>query len=182
VPGLKTGYAFLPEDLVEPVLHQKGNHDFGSNNFAQHLISRAMESGEYARQVERLKETYRRKRDLMLDALGARFAGFPGGPVTWTRPGGGLYVWVTFPPSLPTGRQSELFTACLSEGVIYVPGEYCYEAGAADPMAGRTMRLCFGVVPEAQIVEGVARLARAANRRAAAAEELEPQMNADKRR
>jgi 2-aminoadipate transaminase len=163
-PGLKTGYTFLPDELVEPVLHQKGNHDFGSNNFAQHLISRAIETGAYARQVKRLRETYRRKRDVMLSALDDEFGDFPGGPVSCTRPGGGLYVWATFPPSVPTPRDGALFAACLGEGVLYVPGEYCYEAGVCPDMASRTMRLCFGVVPQDKIVEGVRRLARAARR------------------
>ena len=163
-PGLKTGYSFLPDELVEPVLHQKGNHDFGSNNFCQHVISRAIETGAYAEQVARLREVYRRKRDVMLAALAESFAGFPGGPVSSTRPGGGLYVWVTFPASVPTVRDGELFAACLEEGVLYVPGEYCYEAGAGGEMARRTMRLCFGVVPEEKIREGVRRLAAAARR------------------
>ena len=55
-----------------------------------------------------------------------------------------------------------MFTACIDQGVLYVPGEYCYEAGDAGDLAGRTMRLCFGVVPEEKISEGVRRLATAA--------------------
>src|SRR5262249_46691742 len=46
-PGLKTGYGLLPRDLVEPLLRLKGNHDFGSNNFTQHVIDRLLESGKY---------------------------------------------------------------------------------------------------------------------------------------
>ena len=46
--GLKTGYALMPPDLVEPLLHLKGSHDFGSTNLAQHIIDRLMATGAYA--------------------------------------------------------------------------------------------------------------------------------------
>jgi len=51
-PGLKTGYGLLPQGLVEPVLLQKGNHDFGSNNLSQHLVLAAMKQGVYAEHVD----------------------------------------------------------------------------------------------------------------------------------
>src|ERR1700685_1599678 len=50
-PGLKIGYTAMPADLMEAVLHQKGNHDFGSPSLAQHIAVEAMTSGLYDQHV-----------------------------------------------------------------------------------------------------------------------------------
>ena len=160
-PGLKTGYGLLPRDLVEPVVLQKGNHDFGSANFCQHLLLAAMRSGVYARHVERLRRRYAAKRDAMLDALAEHLGPEGDGRAKWTHPTGGLYVYVTFPPGLDTGRDGDLFARALQEGVLYVPGEYCYAPDATRTVPRNTMRLSFGVADCDQIRLGVERLARA---------------------
>ncbi|MCC6420009.1 MAG: PLP-dependent aminotransferase family protein, partial [Gemmataceae bacterium] len=68
-PGLKTGYGFLPRDLLAPLLRLKGNHDFGSNNLTQHLLDRLLATGAYDRHVAALCDVYRAKRNALLDAL-----------------------------------------------------------------------------------------------------------------
>ncbi len=157
-PGLKTGYGVLPSSLVAPVLSLKGNHDFGSNNFAQLLLEQAMANGDYDRQVERLRITYKRKRDVLLESLETHFGGFEG--VSWTHPEGGLYVWLTVPEELDTGRAGPLFGRCLDRGVLYVPGEYSF---AETPGIVPTWhaRLCYGVPKEAELAEGIRRMAEA---------------------
>lgn len=158
-PGLKTGYGLLPRDLVEPVLLQKGSHDFGSTNLAQHLLLHAMRSGAYHEHVKVLCEAYRRKRDAMLAALDKQLGSLDG--ANWTRPRGGLYVWLTLPDHVDTGRESMLFGRAIAEGVLYVPGAFCYPDQAGRAVPTNHMRLSFGVTTESQIHEGVKRLARA---------------------
>jgi len=160
-PGFKTGYALLPRDLVEPVLAQKGNHDFGSNNLSQHLLLKAMQTGAYDKHVKVLRQVYASKRDAMLAALKENMTGVEG--AHWTHPTGGLYVYLTLPEHVHTGRHSPLFQRCLKEGVIYVPGGYCYGPDATRTVPQNTMRLSFGVSTAEQIREGIARLARAVN-------------------
>jgi 2-aminoadipate transaminase len=157
-PGLKTGYGLMPTELVAPLLHIKGNHDFGSNNLTQHLLDRLLESGAYDRHVAKLCDVYRGKRDALLAALDQEFAD---GSVRWTRPKGGLYVWLTFRPEVQTGPQSPLMKAALREGVLYVPGEFCYINGANAPIPTNEVRLSFGVASVEQIREAVRRLGRA---------------------
>jgi 2-aminoadipate transaminase len=157
-PGLKTGYGLMPRELVAPLLHIKGNHDFGSNNLTQHLLDRLLESGDYDRQVSKLRDVYRGKRDALLAVLDHEFAD---GSVRRTHPQGGLYVWLTFPPEVQTGPQSPLMKAALCEGVIYVPGEFCYINGANGPIPTNEARLSFGVASVEQIREAVRRLGRA---------------------
>lgn len=157
-PGLKTGYGVLPTSLVEPVLRLKGNHDFGSSNFNQVILDRLIEDGTYAQQVEILKDRYRRKRDVMLEALNEYVGNLDG--VSWTHPSGGLYVWLTLPEGVDTGLAGPFFQRCVNEGVLYVPGSYAY-AESPDLAPRNHARLCFGVPGEAELEEGVRRLARA---------------------
>jgi len=158
-PGLKTGFSVLPRGLMDPVLNLKGNHDFGSTNLAQHLLHHMIASGAYAEHVQELQRTYRTKKEAMLQAIASEFADFPG--VTWTHPDGGLYVWLTFPKHVNTGKAGELLDRALAEGVLYIPGELGHVPDAAGHIPDNEIRLSFGVADPAAIAEGVRRLRRA---------------------
>ena len=157
-PGLKTGYGIVPRELVGPLLRHKGNHDFGSNNLTQHLLDRLLANGAYDAHVARLRQVYRAKRDVLLEALAEEFHDEP--EVSWTHPAGGLYVWITFPPGMDAGPSGRLLAAALDEGVLYVPGEYGYSPENG-PVPRNEARLSFGVASSEQIREGVRRLRRA---------------------
>jgi 2-aminoadipate transaminase len=159
-PGLKTGYGLLPRELMAPLLRIKGNHVFGSNNLTQHLLLRLLESGAYDRHVARLCDVYRLKRDALLESLAEEFRDWRG--MRWTHPDGGLYVWLSFPAGVETGPDSPLMRAALREGVLYVPGRFCYVNGENGPVPTNEARLSFGVAQPWQIREAVRRLARAA--------------------
>ena len=155
-PGLKTGYVLVPRDLVAPLCNLKGNHDFGSTNLAQHVVSELMASGAYHRHVETLRGVYRAKRDALLQALAREFADWPA--VRWTRPAGGLYVWVTFPPHVNTGPSGPLVQRALDAGVLYVPGEYGHVPDEFGLVSTNELRLSFGVAGPDRLAEGVRRL------------------------
>jgi 2-aminoadipate transaminase len=92
----------------------------------------------------------------MLTAADDFFTEIPG--VSWVRPAGGLYVWMSLPEHVPTGFASPLFDEAVKRaGVMYVPGELSYAAGRPQ----NQMRLSFGVQPPAGIREGMRRLASA---------------------
>ena len=157
-PGIRVGWGFLPRDLVEPIESQKGNIDFGSPNFSQHLMAAVMELGLLRPHVETLRNHYREKLAATLKACDEYFGPIPG--VTWTPPTGGLYVWLRLPEHVDTGPNGTLIDRAVDEGVLYVPGEYCYP----DPTrnAGSNMiRLCFGVQSDDRIHRGIESLARA---------------------
>lgn len=155
-PGVKTGYAILPRDLVAPLCHLKGNHDFGSANVLQHVLDRLMATGAYHRHVEHLRGTYRAKKEAMLRALETEFADWP--EVTWTEPAGGLYVWLTFPSHLDAGPDGPLVGRAVEEGVLYVPGQYGHVPDAAGRVPRNEVRLSFGVASADRLVEGIRRL------------------------
>ena len=157
-PGLKTGYGILPEPLLRAVLRLKGNHDFGSANFNQKILERVLAGGLFEAHVAELVAMYRRKRDVMLGAMDDHLGGIDG--VSWTRPNGGLFLWLTVPEGLDTGPGGPLYPRCLAEGVLYVPGCYSYAPGPG--LAPRNhARICFGVPDEPDLIEGARRLAAA---------------------
>ena len=158
-PGFKTGYGILPASLLDPVLRLKGNQDFGSAHFNQQVLERLLADGTYERHVATLVAVYRGKRDVMLDALAEHFDPHDGA-VSWTRPVGGLFVWLTMPEEIDTGPDGALFGRALAEGVLYVPGALAF-AGAPGPAPKNHIRLCFGVPAAAELIEGARRLATA---------------------
>jgi 2-aminoadipate transaminase len=156
-PGLRVGFGVVPRELVGPLCDRKGNEDFGSANFNQHLLATVFEHGLYAGHVRVLRETYRAKRDAMLAAADRYFGNIA--DVEWVHPHGGLYVWMTLPDAVATGFESPLFErATKVEQVMYVPGEVCY-AGPATQNPRNQMRLSFGTQTLAGIDEGMRRLA-----------------------
>jgi len=159
-PGLRIGFGWLPQQLLEHVLRQKGNEDFGSSNFCQHLMHRAIASGRYAKHVEMLRVRYREKRDLMMQCVAEHFPE----EVEVIEPLGGMYLWASLPQGLNTGAGGLLFREALRRKVLYVPGEFCYcrEPGIDKPV--NKLRISFGKVTEENIVEGMTRLGEAVER------------------
>ena len=80
------------------------------------------------------------------------------------RSGGGLYVWVTLPQDVSTDLGQPLFERCLEQGVIYVPGSFCYLAEEGREIPRNQMRLSFGVPSVEDNRKGVRRLADAVHR------------------
>jgi 2-aminoadipate transaminase len=158
-PGLRVGFGLVPKVLVKPICDRKGNEDFGSSHFVQRLVCAVLESGRYDSHVEQVRTSYREKRDRMLAAAEKYFRDLP--EVTWVRPAGGLYVWMSLPAGIETGFDSPLFKqATKIDGVMYVPGELSY-GGPAATRKRNQMRLSFGVESPDRIEEGMRRLAAA---------------------
>ncbi|MCE9531602.1 MAG: PLP-dependent aminotransferase family protein [Planctomycetes bacterium] len=157
-PGLKTGYALLPSELIEPLLRLKGNHDFGSNNLSQYVLNALIENGAYHEQVRYLAGVYRQKRDAMLEALEREFSDLPG--THWTSPRGGMFVWLTLPEDINAGPSGKLLKECIREGVIYVPGEFGH-VGKPGTRPTNEARLSYGDASIEKIHEGIKRLRRA---------------------
>jgi 2-aminoadipate transaminase len=155
-PGIKTGYTAMPPDLLHAVLDQKGNHDFGSASLCQHIAAEALRSGRYLEQVERLKESYRAKRDTVLRALDTYMPKTDG--LHWTHPHGGLYVWLTLPPFINTSREG-MYQAAVEAGVLYVPGNFCHQPDENGHVPANHLRLCFGNVPADKVEMGIEKLA-----------------------
>ena len=160
-PGLRIGWGILPQHLVEPVCNQKGNIDFGSPHFNQLLMSEVIGQDRFAPHVDYLRQQYQKKLACMLGAAEREFGGLP--DVDWVEPKGGLYIWVTLPESIATGPDGALQQTAIDEGVLYVPGQYCFPVEGV-PIQANTMRLSFGVPSCEDIERGMAALAQATRR------------------
>ena len=108
-----------------------------------------MKNGDIQGHVREQNESLRTKRDAMLASLGENF----GDAATWTKPQGGLYVWLTLPEGADlAGLQEQAF----QEGVGYYNGTLF----SPDGRGANSMRLCFGYPTAETNYEGVAELAR----------------------
>ncbi len=157
-PGIRVGWGVLPSDLIGPVSGLKTSIDFGSPHFNQQLMSAVFERGLFEPHVATLRESYQVKLAAMLEALDDFLGDVPG--VCWQRPTGGLYVWLELPEELDAGPGGRLIEHALAEGVLYVPGEYCYPS-EGEPARKDRIRLSFGVQSVENIRRGIDALARA---------------------
>lgn len=158
-PGLRVGFGIVPKSLVEPIRARKGNEDFGSAHLNQQLLATVLGQDWYRPHAETVRQGYRTKRDALLSGIEEHFTDLDG--VSWMRPEGGLYVWMTLPPYIETGFGSPLFKrAAKFEHVMYVPGELCH-GGEPEEKPTNQMRLSFGVLDPANLKEAAVRLARA---------------------
>jgi 2-aminoadipate transaminase len=157
-PGIRVGWGVLPRGLIQPVLAVKGNVDFGSPNFNQLLMTAVLELDLYDNHVQRVRRNYREKLDAVLQAADEFLAPING--LKWVRPEGGLYVWLRLPEHIDAGVHGPLFDKAVEEGVLYVPGEYCYPK-ARVAVQKNTIRLSFGIQCRASLRRGIESLARA---------------------
>jgi 2-aminoadipate transaminase len=125
----------------------KQGSDLHTSTFAQTVAYEAARGGFLDRHVRRIREVYRERRDAMLAALERHF---PAG-VGWTRPQGGLFLWVTLPPGT---EAAALLPLALAEKVAFVPGAAFHARGGG----GNTFRLNFSYCRPEVIEEGVRRL------------------------
>jgi 2-aminoadipate transaminase len=146
-PGFRVGWVVANKNLIQKMVIAKQSLDLCTNVFSQAIIAEFLKEGLMDPHKEKIKELYKRKRDLMLDSL-ERY--FPPG-VKWTKPDGGLFLWV----SLPDGHNSkELLKKAVDKKVAFVPGN----SFATDGNIKNTMRLNFSNASDENIVEGIKRL------------------------
>ena len=146
-PGVRLGWAVAPAPVLQKMNIGKQSADLCSSSISQYFVSAYFESGPWADYVRSLTEIYRRRRDVMLDAL----AEYLPREASWTRPEGGLFIWATMPDYIDT---TDLLARALREQVAFVPGRAAY----LDGRGGSAMRLNFSGVGEDVIREGVRRI------------------------
>ena len=117
IPGIRIGWLAGPGPLIEKVTMAKQTADLCSSSLGQQLACRLSREGYVDRHISRLRKAYRQKRDAMICSMEQHF---PAG-VTFTRPGGGFFIWVNFPAYYPSS--SELLDLALQQNVAFVHGE-----------------------------------------------------------
>ncbi|KXU81907.1 PLP-dependent aminotransferase family protein [Aeromonas enteropelogenes] len=153
VPAFRLGWMMVPDWLRKKVTIAKQATDLHSNAFSQQVLHRFLCDNSLDAHLEKIKEVYGRQRAAMEAALARHCP--PG--VSYTRPEGGMFLWLTLPPSVSA---MALFDEAIKEKVAFVPGAPFY----VRPEIQNTLRLSFSCVDEATIEEGVKRLCRALTR------------------
>ena len=152
-PGLRLGWIVAPKEVILRLVQAKQGTDLHSSTFDQMVAYEVGRGGFIDRHVHRIREVYGHRRDVMLDALARALPDADALGVRWTRPKGGLFLWVVLPEAIDTG---ELLREAVAEKVAFVPGTSFFALGG-----GRnTMRLNFSHAQDPQIEEGIARLGR----------------------
>jgi 2-aminoadipate transaminase len=153
-PGFRLGWIVTPSAVSDEILFGKQPADLHTSSASQMATYEVCkQEGFLDEHIEKIREVYRHRRDVMLRALEQHF---PEG-CTWTKAQGGLFVWAEVPPSVDT---RELLAEALQENVAFVPGQSFHP----DRSGHNTMRLNFSNVPPERIEEGIARLGRAIKR------------------
>ncbi|NTU81784.1 MAG: PLP-dependent aminotransferase family protein [Chloroflexales bacterium] len=151
-PGLRVGWIVAPRPLLDQLVMLKQGLDLHTGSMAQAVAYYACRDGLLDQHIPRIRALYGERRDAMLAALAGERA-MPAG-TRWTRPGGGMFLWLTLPEQI---EAEALLERALAQKVAFVPGHQFHPGGGG----ANTMRLNFSHSGPAQIVEGVRRLGAA---------------------
>ncbi len=145
--GLRVGWALVPPSLKDKLVIASESSILCTSNFSQMTISNYLADQPWRDQIASFCELYKVRRDAMLQALDEHFPA----SATWTKPGGGFYVWVNLPPEIDTKL---LVPKAIVAKVAYVPGTAFY----ADGLGSWQLRLSFCHPTPERIHQGVAAL------------------------
>jgi 2-aminoadipate transaminase len=149
-PGLRLGWIVAPPEVISKLVQLKQGTDLHTSTFVQMVAYEVARDNFLDEHIKLIRRVYGERRNVMLEALEENFPP----EVTWTRPQGGLFLWV----SLPEGMDChQLFDAAIRENVAFVPGDSFYASNHADE-GRRHFRLNFSNAQPEQIREGIRRL------------------------
>ncbi|HKZ69730.1 MAG TPA: PLP-dependent aminotransferase family protein [Anaerolineales bacterium] len=162
-PGLRLGWMIAPQEVIAKLVQLKQGADLHTSTFNQMVAYEVARGGFLDEHVHKIREVYRERRNVMLDALDEDFPS----EVTWTHPHGGLFLWARLPEGINTHT---LLKAALRQNVAFVPGDAFFAVPNRDSQ--RYMRLNFSNAKPDMIREGIRRLSVAI--REQMAQEAEP--------
>ena len=146
-PGYRLGWTCASKDILQKFITCKENSDLQTSTIGQRELSKYIDDYDLDEHVEKIKSTYKKRRDLMLDCMEKEF---PEG-VSFTHPHGGLFTWVKLPEKL---NAQDLMKKCVENKVAYVPGGFFFPEGNKE----NYFRLNYSSSKEEKIVEGIKRL------------------------
>ncbi len=146
-PGLRLGWMIAPHEVIGKMAQAKQGMDLQSATFNQMLTAEVIKGDFLPCHIETIRSVYRERRDVMLNAMQQYF---PEG-VSWTRPEGGMFLWVTLPEEV---NAEALLGEAIAHKVAFVPGTSFYPLDSHK----NTLRLNFSNAQPEQIKEGIARL------------------------
>ncbi|MEW6761753.1 MAG: PLP-dependent aminotransferase family protein [Pseudomonadota bacterium] len=148
-PGIRLGYVCAPLPLVRRLELAKQAADLHTAQLTQMVVHEVVKDGFLDQHIPTIRKLYGDQCQVMLDAMAEHFPS----SVTWTKPEGGMFIWVTLPKSIDAMK---LLDQSLAARVAFVPGAPFY----ANEPETNTLRLSFVTVPPERIREGIAILGK----------------------
>lgn len=148
-PGVRTGWIAACPKVIRMMEKVKQSTDLHSATFPQYMIYEYMLAGHLEQHLKIICDAYRKRRDVMINTMSNEFPA----EVSFTRPEGGLFLWVTLPEGISA---MNVFEKAIDAGVAFVAGKTFFPHESSD----RHFRVNFCNPTEDNIVEGVRRLAK----------------------
>jgi len=149
-PGLRVAWIASPKEAINKLILAKQSTDLHSSPFTQYLVYETCQNDFLTGQIKRIRQINRVRRDAMLEALDE----FMPESANWTKPNGGMFVWVTLLESMD---DYDILKRAIEKRVTFVPGSSYYAYGNVH----NALRLSFTQPTPEQIVEAVRRLGTA---------------------
>lgn len=149
-PGMRIGWLNASAPLLEKYVILKQGSDLQTSTLCQMQVAAYLDMFDLDRSLARMRTVYRERRDAMIRALEREM---PKG-VRFSRPAGGLFLWMELPPHMDA---RELLRRSLERNVAFVPGGGFFPKGNKE----NTLRLSYSNMPIARIEDGIHRLAAA---------------------
>lgn len=146
-PGFRVAWVVAPEDVILRMVQAKQGADLHTSTFAQMVAYETAHGGFLDTHILTIRRVYRERRDLMLALMDELFPS----EVTWTRPKGGLFLWVRLPETIDS---TALLEKAVEQKVAFVPGGSFFPHGGGN----NTFRMNFSNATPEQIEEGIKRL------------------------
>jgi len=147
-PALRLGWMVAPAELMARITTIRESFDLESSTLYQRAVAEFMSRGLLEPHLKKITEAHGARRDCMIQTLEEELSGI----ARWSKPDGGVFVWVSLPEQLDT---TEMFQEAIEKRVAYIPGGVF----SVDGSARNTIRLNFSNVKPEAIQEGVSRLA-----------------------
>lgn len=148
-PGVRVGYFIFPDHVGKPVEAIAVSNYISPVMLSQATVFEFVNQGRFEPNLERVKGLLGARRDAMLQALEAEFAGTG---ASWSKPDGGYFLWLDFPAG---NNCDDLLEAAEADGVTFVKGTDFFPDGSGRGSA----RLAFSFVSPDEIREGIKKLA-----------------------
>ena len=118
-PGMRIGWLVAHKEFITKMVEAKSSTSISNTLISQYAAAKLFEKGVVGKQIEKMIKVYRKKRDVMLEALDASFPK----EAKWNEPKGGLFLWVKLPAHV---NATELLMESVNRGVAYIPGSNFY--------------------------------------------------------
>ncbi|XKM14146.1 PLP-dependent aminotransferase family protein [Orbaceae bacterium ac157xtp] len=147
-PGMRLGYVIAPPEFIRKLVQLKQATDLHTPSLTQYIAYYVVKDGFMNAHIPKIRELYKSRCEFML----AQLEKYMPANVKWTKPEGGMFIWVELPEHIDT---TELLKVAVKHNVAYVPGESFF----ANNPKKNCLRLAFVTVPEERIEKGIKVLA-----------------------